>query len=94
MVEQESQQVYINVEVFRNKKYVESLKQFLRDTMGDVSIAEDADDVVVTVPIKSRKPVKQYIKKFLYVSGYKTKLRVVAQAKQNRRGYMIRERVI
>jgi len=73
-------------------KYLNDVAQFLQEKIIDLETVRDGNSLVITVDQNfSRRKIKNYLKKFLYLADLDKKFRPIAL--QEEKGYQIHKRL-
>jgi hypothetical protein len=76
-----------------NDKYLKDVAQFLQEKITDLETVRDGNSLVITVDQDfSRRKIKNYLKKFLYLADLDKKFRPIA-LQEEEKGYQIHKRI-
>ena len=76
-----------------NDKYLKDMAQFLQEKIIELETVRDGNSLIITVDQNfSRRKIKDYLKKFLYLADLDKKFRPIALM-QEEKGYQIHKRV-
>jgi len=77
-----------------NDKYLKDIAQFLQEKISDLETVRDGNSLVITVDQNfSRRKIKNYLKKFLYLADLDKKFRPIALVQEASKGYQIHKRI-
>jgi hypothetical protein len=97
MSESETKVFMVNVKElsFKNEQHVLDLIRFLSESLPQININRNGNDLEVEMPNKlSKRALKLRIKKFLYKNNLNSDFRPIAYKSAESEGYMIKEKKI
>ncbi|MFX0081607.1 MAG: hypothetical protein ACFE94_07635 [Candidatus Hodarchaeota archaeon] len=95
MSEDEIKEITVNIKdlSFKSDQHVEDLVRFLAETLPQITLNRDRNEIIISMPFKlSKRALKLRIKKFLYKKGLNKDFRPISLKLGDKEGYTVKEK--